>query len=166
MDMRLYRTFFNLLCVGVWGTGVAPQKNPATPTAEVTYTKDIAPILEKHCTGCHRPNDIAPMSLMTYDEVLPFVRMIRESVIQRKMPPWHADPVFGDFTNDARLSDADIAAIDAWVKNGAKRGDGQASSAAPGPASGWHIKPDVILTIPEFLVSKEAQDDYEYIYVP
>jgi mono/diheme cytochrome c family protein len=82
----------------------------------VTYSKDVAPILAKHCIACHRPNDIAPMSLMTYDEVLPFARMIRESVIQRKMPPWHADPAFGEFTNDARLSDAEIDAIVTWVK--------------------------------------------------
>ncbi len=134
--------------------------------SEVTYSKDVAPILQKHCAACHRPNDVAPMSLLTYDEVLPFARMIRERVIQRKMPPWHADAAFGEFVNDARMSEAEIATIDAWVKNGTKRGEVVASSAEPALAPGWHIKPDVILTIPEFMVSKGAQDDYEYIYVP
>jgi Copper type II ascorbate-dependent monooxygenase, C-terminal domain len=106
------------------------------------------------------------MSLMTYDEVLPFARMIRENVVQRKMPPWHADPVFGEFTNDARLTVEEIATIDAWVKGGAKKGEATEVSPEPAPNSGWHIKPDVIFTTPEFLVPKTLQDDYEYIYVP
>jgi hypothetical protein len=146
---------------------VAGQENHTASRPEITYNKDVAPILQKHCTTCHRPNDIAPMSLMTYDEVLPFARMLRETVILRKMPPWHADAAFGEFINDARLSEAEIATIDAWVKNGTKRGEAEASSPDPVPfTAGWHIKPDVVLTIPEFLVPKTAQDDYEYIYVP
>src|SRR5262249_8914207 len=95
---------------------VRAREQDTNPTVEVTYAKDIAPILQRHCVACHRPNDIAPMSLMTYDEVLPFARMIRENVVQRKMPPWHADPAFGEFTNDTRLAEADIATIVAWVK--------------------------------------------------
>lgn len=107
------------------------------------------------------------MSLMTYEEVLPFVRIMRESVILRKMPPWHADPAFGEFIKDARLSEAEIASIDSWASNGMKRGAAEASSPDPVPFTpGWHIKPDAVLTIPEFLVPKTAQDDYEYIYVP
>src|SRR5215467_14496788 len=94
-------------------------------------------------------------------------RMIRENVVQHKMPPWHADPAFGDFNNDARLTDEEIRTIDAWVKSGSKRGaaDANASPSRETPASGWHIKPDVIFTIPEFTVPRTAQDDYEYIYV-
>lgn len=164
--MLLHRALLILFCAGLCGIALAGQESATVSTPEVTYTKDVAPILEKHCIRCHRPNDIAPMSLMMYDEVLPFARMIRESVVQRKMPPWHADPAFGEFTNDARLSDADIAAIVAWVKNGTKRGEAQASPPDPGLAPGWHIKPDVVLTVPEFLVPKTMQDDYEYIYVP
>ena len=150
---------------------LAGRGQEASPGAEVTYYKDVAPILQKNCIVCHRPNDIAPMSLMTYDEVLPFARMIRENVVQRKMPPWHADPAFGEFGNDTRLTDEEIATIDAWVKGGSKRGeiDSNLNGSAPPlhktPASSWHIKPDVVFTIPEFAVAKEAQDDYEYIYV-
>src|SRR5262249_31184907 len=117
--MRLRRTFFKgfcvVFCAGVFSLALAGPRHDAAPQAVVTYTKDVAPILQAHCVACHRPNDIAPMSLMTYDEVLPFARMLREAVVQRKMPPWHADPTIGEFTNDARLSDADIATIDAWV---------------------------------------------------
>src|SRR2546430_10287389 len=78
---------------------------------------------------------------------------MRESVVQRKMPPWHADPAFGEFSNDARLTDEEIAIIDAWVKSGTKKGEPEASSADPVLTQGWHIKPDVVLTVPEFLVS-------------
>ena len=166
MHMRLSQTFFIPFCMGLCGIAVAGQENTSVAKPEITYNQDVAPLLQKHCVACHRPNDIAPMSLMTYDEVLPFARIMRESVVQRKMPPWHADPAFGEFSNDARLSDEEIAIIDAWVRNGTKRGEPQASSTAPVLTQGWHIKPDVVLTVPEFLVSKTAQDDYEYIYVP
>jgi mono/diheme cytochrome c family protein len=170
--MRLWRMSLILLYAGFCAHAVTSQEGPPSVKSEVTYNKDVAPILHKHCTSCHRPNDIAPMSLTTYEEVLPFARMIRENVVQRKMPPWHADPVFGEFINDARLKDEEIAIIDAWVKNGAKRGGAPASASdsapfpALAPASGWHIKPDVVFAIPEFLVPKTAEDDYEYIYVP
>jgi hypothetical protein len=149
----------------LWAIAVARRQDTTSKT-EVTYPKDVAPILQGHCVACHRPNDIAPMSLMTYSEVLPFARMIQASVVQRKMPPWHADAAFGEFTNDSRLSEADIATIDAWVKGGAKRGEATESSPPPTFTSGWHIKPDVVLTTPEFLVPKTMLDDYEYIYVP
>ena len=167
--MRILAT---LLGIGLCAILSASNGIGKSSSAEVTYYGDVAPILEKHCTGCHRPNDIAPMPLMTYDEVLPFARMIRENVIQRKMPPWHADPAFGEFDNDARLTDEEIATIDAWVKGGAKRGESEPSAhgsdprVPEAPALTWHIKPDVIFTIPEFTVTRTAQDDYEYIYVP
>src|SRR5713226_10150654 len=163
--MGLWRTLLILLYVGLCGIALAGLRDDPSPKTEITYNKDVAPILNRHCVACHRPNDIAPMSLMSYEEVLPFAWIMRESVVQRKMPPWHADPAFGEFSNDTRLSDEEIAIIDAWVKNGIKRGEPEASSAAPVLTQGWHIKPDVVLTVPEFLVSKTAQDDYEYIYV-
>src|SRR5881392_1830036 len=165
-SMRAWRTLLTLFCFGSFTIVVAAQEKAAVATPEVTYNKDVAPLLQKHCAVCHRPNDIAPMSLMTYEEVLPFARIMRESVVQRKMPPWHADPAFGEFSNDARLTDEEIAIIDAWVKNGTKKGEPEASSADAVLVQGWHIKPDVVLTVPEFLVPKTAQDDYEYIYVP
>ncbi len=148
----------------------AGQDNPTpanpSPPKEVTYNRDVAPILYKNCVTCHRPNDIAPMSLMTYKDTRPWTRSIREAVVQRKMPPWHADPNVGEFLNDPRLSDADIATIDAWVRTGAREGDPKDLPPAPVFAEGWHIKPDMVFTIPEFTVPGASQDDYEYIYVP
>ena len=165
--MRYCRSLIILCFLASCATSWASPQHDNDAKTEITYSKDVAPILQSHCVVCHRPNDIAPMSLMTYDEVLPFARMIQASVVQRKMPPWHSDPAFGEFSNDSRLSDADIATIDAWVKGGSKKGD-IATPPTPAPvlAPGWHIKPDVVLTTPEFLVPKTMLDDYEYVYVP
>jgi len=143
----------------------ASEESPS-PAKEITYNRDVAPILFKNCVVCHRPNDIAPMSLMTYKDARPWARAIRDDVVQRKMPPWHADPQVGEFINDPRLSDAEIATIDAWVRTGTREGEPKDLPPAPVFQEGWHIKPDVVLTIPEFLVSGASQDDYEYIYVP
>ena len=155
------------LCVLFVGAGQdnPSSSNPGAPK-EVTYNRDVAPILYKNCVVCHRPNDIAPMSLLTYKDTRPWGRAIREQVVQRKMPPWHADPKVGEFLNDPRLSDADIATIDSWVRTGAKEGDAKDMPQAPVFAEGWHIKPDLVLTIPEFTVVGGNMDDYEYIYVP
>lgn len=131
-----------------------------------TFSKDVAPILYKNCVGCHHPNDIAPMSLLTYREVRPWASSIRQAVVQRVMPPWHADPHVGDYINDPRLSDADVATIDNWVKQGAKEGSRSDLPATPVFHDGWHIKPDTVITIPETTVASGNQDDYEYIYVP
>ncbi|MBV9269008.1 MAG: hypothetical protein JO061_22750, partial [Acidobacteriaceae bacterium] len=114
----------------------------------------------------HHPNDIAPMSLMTYKEARPWAAAIREAVVQGVMPPWHADPHFGEFLNDARLSSADIATIVQWANSGAKEGDPNDLPPAPAFNSGWHIKPDVVIAIPPTTVPAAKNDDYEYIYVP
>src|SRR3979490_3012530 len=83
--------------------------------APPTFTKDIAPIFYKNCVGCHRPKDIAPMSLLDYKSARPWAKSIRSAVIGRKMPPWFADPHYGKFSNDARLSAQEIESIKAWV---------------------------------------------------
>jgi hypothetical protein len=141
-------------------------QDPPSPPKEVTFNHDVASILYANCTKCHRANDIAPMSLVTYKETRPWARSIREAVVQRKMPPWHADPKVGEFLNDPRLTDAEIATIDTWVRTGTKEGDPKDLPPAPVYPEGWHIKPDLVLTIPEFTVPGASQDDYEYIYVP
>ena len=152
-----------LLLAGVSSLQSAIPPNFSEP---VTFDKNVAPILYANCTICHHPNDIAPMSLMSYGDSRPWAAAMREAVIRRVMPPWHADPKVGHFMNDRRLADADIAIIEAWVEQGAKEGDAKDLPPAPIYQSGWHIKPDVVLTIPETTVAAGNQDDYEYIYVP
>src|SRR5438445_10439159 len=115
----------------------------ATAAAAPTFNKDVAPILYRRCVACHRPNDIAPMSLIEYKTARPWAKAIREAVISRKMPPWFADPHYGTFSNDARLSPGEIEAIQAWVDEGANEGDARDLPPAPVFIEGWRLrKPD------------------------
>ena len=98
-----------VLCVlaGAASVQLAAQAPAAKGGAVPTFTKDVAPILYKNCTNCHRPGEIAPMSLLTYKDARPWAKSIATQVGKSTMPPWHADPAFGDFVNDRRLSDAE-----------------------------------------------------------
>jgi len=133
----------------------------------VTFTKDVAPIFYKNCTGCHRPGEIAPMSLLTYNEARPWAKSIREKVANREMPPWHADPKHGEWRNDRRISQEAINTILAWVNNGAKEGDPKDLPPAPEYTAGWRIgKPDQIFSAPEQSVPAQGVVDYQYLTVP
>lgn len=135
---------------------------------EVTFSKDIAPILYQRCAACHHAGDIAPMSFLTYKETRPWARAIREAVRLRKMPPWHADPHFGEFENDKRLTETEIAAITAWVDQGAAQGNPKDLPPQPRFPEGWKIgKPDAVFPIPaDFSVKANAPDQYVYFKVP
>jgi len=91
------------------------QPRPAVPT----FAKDVAPILQRSCQGCHRAGEAAPFSLLTYQQVRPWAKAIREAVLLRKMPPWFADPYYGKFSNDRSLSQRDVDTLAAWVDAGA-----------------------------------------------
>jgi hypothetical protein len=140
------------------------------PGAEkiVTFNKDVAPILFKSCADCHRPGEAAPMSLLSYKDARPWAKSIREKVITKQMPPWHADPHYGDFSNDRRLSSAEIETITAWVDSGAREGDPKDLPATPPMAEGWRLgKPDMILQMPEeFTLDATGPDEYRYFEVP
>ena len=100
----------------------APMRAQA-PSAAPTYSKDVAPILYKNCTNCHRPGELAPMSLLTYKDARPWAKSIATNVSKGTMPPWHADPAYGEFVNDRRLSDAERDTVVKWASNGAPEGD-------------------------------------------
>src|SRR5437016_11534823 len=102
----------------------ADSEKPA-PIAEVTFSKDVAPILQRSCQTCHRPGSIAPMSLLTYQDARPWARAIKERVARRLMPPWHIDRNIGitKFKDDPSLTDAEIATISNWVDQGALEGN-------------------------------------------
>jgi hypothetical protein len=141
----------------------------STPAAaNVTYSKDVAPIIIKNCQGCHRPGEVAPMTFMSYREVRPWAKAIREKVTQRVMPPWYADPAHGDFLNDARLSEKDIQTISRWVEAGAPEGDPKLTPPNPKYVEGWSIgQPDVILPMTvEFEVPAQGVIPYKYFVVP
>jgi hypothetical protein len=138
-----------------------------TAPAAVTFTHDVAPILYQHCVSCHHPGDIAPMSLLTYKDARPWAAAMKEAVITKKMPPWKADPHFGKWSNDPRLSDAEIETLKAWIVDGKLEGDAKDLKAPPQFSTGWKIgKPDAIIAIPERTISGTGPDEYAYITVP
>src|ERR1700675_2298956 len=101
------------------GIGLTADTAGSSPT----FNKDVAPIVFNNCVSCHRPNQIAPMSLMSYKEVRPWARALKDKVVRRQMPPWFADPRFSEFGNDRRLSTEQIGTLVAWVDGGAPEGD-------------------------------------------
>src|SRR5258706_11734175 len=116
-----------------------------------TFAKDVAPILYKNCVGCHRPGEMGPMSLVTYQDARPWARSIRDRVVARSMPPWFADPHYGKFSNDPTLRQKDIDTIVAWVAGGAPQGDLTQMPKLPDTmVAGWQIgTPDVVVEMPE-----------------
>ena len=118
------------------------------PNSKVTYTKDIAPIFRQRCESCHREGEIGPISLQTYDEVVGWADTIAEVVRDQRMPPWHADPNYGKFRNDCRLSDEQKQIVFDWVAAGAPEGS---PSDLPAPAKftdGWQIPtPDLVVSM-------------------
>jgi hypothetical protein len=134
----------------------------------VTFHKDVEPILERSCQECHRPGEIAPMALLTYQQTRPYAKAIKEEVLQQKMPPWPADPHFSKFANDRSLTPAEIEILAKWADSGAEEGD---KSDAPAPRAwpeGWNIgKPDVVIRMPNaFDVPAKGEIEYQYIVVP
>lgn len=140
----------------------------ASANREVTFTRDVAPILFKNCTECHRPNDAAPFSLLTYKDARPWARSVREKVLNREMPPWHADQRYGDFRNDARLSQRDIDTIVTWVDQGAPEGDPKHLPPIPDYIDGWRIgTPDQVFSMSEeHTIEPGAPDDYFVFSIP
>jgi len=157
------------ILLGVVVTLLLVSAPTVTTTSEhnVTFTKDVAPIFYKNCTGCHRPGEIAPMSLLTYNDARPWAKSIREKVANRDMPPWHADPKYGEWRNDRRISQDAINTILAWVNNGAKEGDPKDLPPMPEYTPGWRIgKPDQTFSAPEQAVPADGVVDYQYLSVP
>jgi hypothetical protein len=138
-------------------------------TSTPSFGKDIAPILYSRCVMCHRPGEVAPMSLMSYDEVRPWVRAIKNKVVARQMPPWYAEGEPGRWRNDRRLDQAEIDKITGWVDAGAPRGDDTAMPAPPQLAQGWNHPsgkpPDLIIEAPELKVPAEGESPWQNVYV-
>jgi len=124
---------------------------PQSPAAsDVTFSRDVAPIVFEHCVYCHRAGNIAPFSMMTYGAVRPWAKSIRLEVLTRRMPPWFAAPSPGKFSHDRRLSDADIQTIVAWIDSGAREGNPPEIPSPPQFSDGWQIgRPDLVVTMSE-----------------
>ena len=136
---------------------------------QVTFTKDVAPILQRSCVTCHRQGEMAPMALMTYEDARPWARAIKTRVTSREMPPWNIDHTIGitQFKNDPSLSDAEIAMIAKWADAGAPRGN--PSDLPPlrqfADANEWQIgKPDLIIKYPAYTVPASGPDLFGNLY--
>ena len=148
-------TFTTTLLAATAAAGMAAAQTAAKTAndGQVTFTKDVAPILQRACQDCHRPDSIAPMSLLTYEEARPWARAMKENVMRREMPPFYIDKNVGisEFKNDASLSDAEIATIAKWVDSGAPRGN---PADMPPPRKfesndRFHFTPDLVVTLPK-----------------
>src|SRR5258707_6794797 len=94
----------------------------AASTSQVTFNKDVLPVLQKNCESCHRPGEAAPMAFITYEQTRPWAKAIKTAVLSKKMPPWFADAHYGKFANDRTLSQAEVDTLVAWSDTGAKEG--------------------------------------------
>ncbi len=166
------RSFTLFLALGFVATLLLSAEGPGRANERaggaVTFTKDVAPILYASCATCHRPGEMAPMSLLSYREVRPWARSIREKVISREMPPWYADPNHGQFSNDPRLTAAQIETIKTWVDGGTKEGDPKELPTPPKISTGWKLgEPDVELSMPiEASIPADGTIPYRYFAVP
>ena len=168
--MKKYLTvaFAMLSAATVWsGTSVKAEQAAPAPAA-VTFTKDIAPIFYANCTSCHRPGDIAPMSLLTYKDARPWAKSIASKVADGTMPPWHADPKYGTFVGARGLSVAHKETIAKWVAAGAPEGNAADLPSAPVYTDGWNIgTPDAVLSMQEdYPIPATGEIPYQYLVVP
>ena len=146
-----------MIASALWGASPAP-----------TFYKDVLPILQKNCQGCHRAGEAAPMSLLTYKEARPWAASISEAVLSKKMPPWGADSAVGKFANDRSLSDNDIRVIANWSAARAPEGNPKDAPAPVHFVEGWNIgKPDLVVQMPKaYEIPARGTVEYTYYVVP
>ena len=153
-----------VLLLGTSGAGVAQEQS-----SSLTFSEDIAPILFENCVGCHQPNGIGPMPLLSYDDVRPYASRIQRKVAAREMPPWHLDKTIGiqEYKNDISLSDFEIGQIVSWVDAGAPEGDPANLPMLPHLPDGstWQLEellgaPDFVMESPTLTVEANGQDQW------
>jgi hypothetical protein len=157
----------------IFGVGLmGAAASAAEATAAPTFNHDVAPILFRHCAECHRPSQIAPMSLLSYSDARPWAKAIRSKVVAREMPPWFADPTVGrKLANDTSLTQAEIDTLAAWADAGAPQGEGEAPPLPHFSGAGWRHPsgrdPDLIVTLPvEWTVAAEGEMPNFNLYSP
>ena len=158
----------SVLCLGLIAAAfVGARPVSAQAPQSPTFHKDVLPILQKNCQSCHRPGQIAPMPLLTYEQVRPWAKAIKAKVVARDMPPWFADPKYNQFANDPRLSDRDLETLVSWVDAGAAAGDpAEAPPAVQWPADGWQIPPEVVVDSVDIKVPAKGVVEWITVTVP
>ncbi len=146
--------------------GAGTDTEAGTPPP--TFNRDIAPILYKNCSGCHRPGEVAPFALLTYDDAAKRARQIAAVTQARFMPPWKAEPGYGHFLNERRLTDQQIAALRDWAAAGAPEGDPSEKPVPPKFSNGWQIgQPDQVVAMAKpYSVPAEGPDVFRCFVIP
>jgi len=169
VSQKVNRTFLPLACMVLLAalSGRAPaQQNPAAPTAapspQVTFNRDVAPILYRSCARCHRPGEAGPFSLLTYADAKSHARQIAALTKSRFMPPWLPAEGALKFADELRLSEDEIARIQAWVEQGTVEGNPADLPPKPSFVEGWQLgKPDVIVTAAKpYALPASGSDNY------
>lgn len=148
--------------------GLAALSASALFPKQVTFHKDVAPILQKNCQSCHRPGEAAPMSFLTYKDARPHAKAIRQAVLTRKMPPWFADSKHGRFANDRSMTQAEIQVLADWAEQGAPEGNPKEGPKPVSYVPGWNIgTPDLIVEMPKpYTVQEKGTIEYTYVVLP
>ncbi|MEI8022305.1 MAG: redoxin domain-containing protein, partial [Schlesneria sp.] len=135
---------------------------------EVTFNRDIAPIIFSNCTACHRDGEVAPFALTNYEQVSKRSKQIAEVVSSRLMPPWKPSPDYGHFASERRLSETQISLLKLWSEIGAPEGDRADLPPLPRFPSGWQLgKPDMIVRMPrKFALYADGVDLYKHFVIP
>lgn len=153
------------------GPAVNPRPVQGSPPArpgEVTFAKDVAPILYKHCATCHRPGEVGPFSLLSYGDAAKRAKHLVEVTAERRMPPWLPEPGQHRFLDERRLNDAELAVLKRWADGGAKEGDPKDLPAVPKFTEGWQLgPPDLIVKMPKpFILPADGPDVYQAFVLP
>src|SRR5262249_25762714 len=162
------RRHWIVLLFPIPAAGAAAAPKPRAAGGVPTFSEHVAPILYEKCVTCHRPGEAAPFALITYDQVRKKGRQIAKVTASRYMPPWHAAHGFGEFADERRLTDDEIATIGAWVGHGMLEGDRTRMPALPTFPDGWHLgTPDLVLKMPAgFDVPASGPDVYRNFVIP
>jgi mono/diheme cytochrome c family protein len=164
-SFTLVATLAAVAWLGAAGYQASTDQEPAKA---VTFSEQVAPILYNNCVTCHRPGEAAPFSLISYEDVTKRAATIATVTKSRYMPPWHAEPGFGDFADERGLTDAQIDTIASWVAQGMPRGNAANMPKLPAFPDGWQLgKPDLVLQMPEaFEIPASGPDIYRNFAIP
>lgn len=157
-----------LFSSGRWAMGGTNEAASETKTGLVTFNKDIAPLMFQHCSTCHRPGEVAPFSLLSYRDMSKRAKLVRSVIEERVMPPWKAEPGFGHFADDRRLTDQQIATFNRWIDEGTPEGSPTDLPPAPKFVAGWKFgEPDMVIKMPEpYALAAEGPDLYRCFVIP
>src|SRR5438445_7494460 len=164
---RLWTVLIAPALLGAAAMLPASSASPAPPGA-VTFSETVAPILYTNCVTCHRPGQAAPFSLITYEDAKKKGKLMAKVTESRYMPPWHAAHGYGEFADERRLSDDQIATIGEWVRQGMPQGDPVKMPKMPQFPEGWHLgTPDLVLQMPAgYELPASGPDIYRNFVIP